>query len=178
MPPAGFDRSAYSIEYSGVQQVDLTLSEQEITAWMNTNRPGYWPFSDVQVRIHPNNMLEASFYLDTAKLLTDRGVMASLPQEMKGYLSQAPGQVPVYAEARVTFTGPRQTAVEVISLSAMGMKLTGMVDAQSVNKALGDALNEVLAQASPVNVQIFNTLEGYLWLKGEWYAEIKRVPVK
>jgi hypothetical protein len=177
-PPEGTDRDAYRIEYSGEQAVDWTLTEQEITAWMNTNRPGYWPFSSVQVKIHPDNLLEASFYLDTAKLMTDQSVADCLPQEIKGYIGQAPWQVPLYAQAVIMFTSPTQAEVEVMALDAAGMQLMGAVDAGMVNRALSDAINAVLAQAGPVRIDALTTGEGFLRLQGTWYVQMKRMPAR
>ena len=175
-PPQGSDKSAYDFEFSGTKDVDWTLTDSEITAWMNTDRPGWWPFSDVQFRCHASNLLEVSFTLNPAKLMQDKDVTACLPQDMQGYLSSVSVSVPVYATAKVTFTGPKQAEVQVISCESMGISLMAYAQSEQIDKILTDIVNMGLAKAAPVKVESFTTSEGSLNLTGEWYTEMKRVP--
>lgn len=178
LPPEGSDKSAYHISLSGEQRVDWTLTEAEITAWANTDRPGYWPLSEVQFKLHPDNVMEASCLIDTAKLMTDRDITDYLPQDARGYVSSVGFPVPVYAQARVTFTGPKRAEVELLSFNAAGMSLAGSSQGEYINSILENIVNGALSKAEAVRAESFTTEEGSLRLTGTWFAEMKREPAK
>jgi hypothetical protein len=176
--PQGTDKSKYNFEFTGEKDMDWTFTDSQITAWLNTDRPGYWPFSNVQFKIHKDNTMEVSFVLDAPKLMADKDVTDHIPQDMKAYISSLSLQVPVYAEAKVTFTGPKRVSIQVQSFSALGMSLTDFAQNIQVNTILEDIVNAGLDKAGPVQVQSFTTSEGTLSIKGKWYAQMKRVPAK
>jgi hypothetical protein len=176
-PPQSADRNAYDIEFSGGQDVDWTLTDSEITAWLNTGRPGWWPFADAQFRIHAGDTIEVSFTLNTPKLMKNKDVTAYMPPEVKSYLAGVTMSIPIYASAKIEFTGPKQVRVQVISCTALGLSLMDFAPGVQVDKILEDIVNAGLAKAEPVEVESFTTGEGSLHLEGKWYEEMKRVPV-
>jgi hypothetical protein len=178
-PPESMDRSAFTDVYTGKKNIDWTLIDSEITAWMNTEaQPGYWPFSNVQFKIHPDNVMEASLSIDPKKLMTFPIVTKYLPQEIKGFLSRIPLQIPAYAKVKVHFTGPKQVEVHMEDFQASGVSVADFAVSDQANQVIASMLNDMFGHIDQVDITSFTTSEGSLNIKGTWYEEIKRTPVE
>lgn len=178
-PPVQTNRSSILDEYSGSKDIDWTLTESELTAWMNMEKqPGYWPFENVQIKLHAGNVIEASLSVTPAKLMTFKTLTKYLPQEIQSFLSGVPSDIPVYAKAKVLFTGPKQVDVQMLAFEVSNLPVSGMGVSEEANQMLESILNDVFGQIEPVGISSFTTGEGTLEIKGTWYKEIKRVPAK
>lgn len=178
-PPDGTDKSRYTDVYIGSKDISWSFTECELTALFNGSRqPGYWPISDVQIKLHPGNSMEASFMLDPKKLLTYPVITRSLPQEIKAYIANIPLKIPVYAKLKVTFTGPKQADITMQSLSISGISAPDLALGEQANQMLESILGDILSDAEPVSITSFSTNEGTLVLKGTWYKELQRIPIE
>jgi hypothetical protein len=179
IPPDGTDRAAYRDEYIGQQDVDWTLTDSEISAWLNTEKqPGYWPFSAVQFKLHKDNIIELSFRADPKKLMTFGLITKQMPQEINTFISRIPLQLPVYAKVQVTFTAPKQVSIRMMAFDASGIAAADMALSEQANQIVSSIISEMFGQIDAVNVTSFTTTDGSLHLKGTWYKEIKRVSIK
>jgi hypothetical protein len=178
-PPAGTDKSKVQNVYTGSKDVDWSFTEREVTALLNGGtKPGYWPVSGIQVRIHGDNVLEAACMLDPAKLMTYPAVKRFLPKEVVSYISGIPLQLPVRVKAKITCAGPKQADITILSLEASGMSMAGMVVNDQANQIVESIVNEMLAEAGPVSIQSFTTGEGTMRVQGTWYQELRRIPAE
>ena len=177
--PAGTDRSKIINRYSGNRQIDWTITESELTALLNGGtKPGYWPVSRAQVKLHAGGVVEGSCMVNPAKLMTYPVIKNSLPQEIIRYVSGIPFEMPVYFKATVSFTGPKQADVTLLEINASGMALTDMAANEQANLIVESIIGQLLAEAEPVNIESFETAEGSIRLRGAWYTEFKRMPAE
>jgi hypothetical protein len=176
-PPQEEDRSKFQEVFTGSKNVDWSFSESEVTALLNGGeKAGYWPFGNTQVKICPDNVLEFSCVVNPVKLLTFPAVSRALPDEIKSYIDHIPLQLPVHARAKVLFTGPKQVDITIQSLNAAGMSFSAVAMGDQVKQILEGIANDMLAEAGPVRVENFTTIEGSMRLQGTWYEELKRIP--
>ncbi len=178
-PPESSDRRDYTDVYNGTKDVDWTFTESELTAWFNMDKqPGYWPFSAVQVRLHADNVIEASLSVDGKKLSTFIAITRRAPQEVVTFLQSLPEAIPVYAKAKITFTGPKSVGVEVLGFEAANLPVSAMGMSEQANQILSGILGDMFASIEQANIDEFSVNEGSMHMKGEWYEEIKRIPTK
>lgn len=174
-PPSGADRSKCSIEYLGNQEADWSLTESEITALLDGGeKPGYWPVSSMQVKLHGDNVVEVACVLDPAKLLTYPVVTRFLPQEVLSYINGIPLKIPVKAKARVTAAGPKQIDVALESFSASGISLAGTVMNDQADLILESIAAAMLEEAGPVTIDTLESSEGVLHFTGTWFTKLRR----
>jgi hypothetical protein len=176
-PPKGTDRSKFTKEFSGTQNIDWTLTSSEVTAWMNKDRPGYWPFADVQIKFHDNNRIEASAKVNLGKLMTYSLVKSNLPQEAVGFIASIPLQIPVYLDIKGGFTGTKSVAISLNELKIPFMSITGDSYGGEPNNVLNRIVDGILAEAEQVNISGFSTSEGAMHMTGTWFTAMERVPV-
>lgn len=178
-PPESLDRRDYTDEYKGSKKVDWTFTESELTAWFNLEKqPGYWPFSAVQVKLHEGNVIEASLSVDGKKLSTFSAITRRTPQEVVTFLQSLPEAIPVYAKAKLTFTSPKNVGVEILGFEAANLPVSAMGMSEQANQILSGILGDMFAGIEQANIEEFSVEEGSMHMKGEWYEEIRRVPVK
>jgi hypothetical protein len=178
-PPEGTDKSKYNDVYTGQKDIDWTLTQSEITAWLNNeSHPGYWPFSNMQLKILPGNVMEASMSMNPAAILTWPEVTDFLPGDIKSFLSHLPMDIPMYVKGQVTITGPKQVDIHLQQAVAEGFALPDLENNDMANQILENIINGVLGKIDQVNVSSFTTVDGSLTMKGAWYEEQERVPAK
>lgn len=178
-PPAGADRSKYEDLYTGNKDIDWTLTESEITAWLNKEtHPGYWPFDNMQFKIYPGNVIEASMSLNPTLIMTWPEVMDNMPLDIKNFLSHLPFDIPLYVKGKVSFTGPRQVDIHLSQAVAEGFSFPDLENSDQVNQIMENIINSYLGKIEQVNVSGFTTDTGSLTLKGTWYEELERAPAK
>jgi hypothetical protein len=176
-PPQATDRSKFTKEFTGTQNIDWTLTSSEVTAWANKDRPGYWPFSNVQIKFHDNNRIEASATVNLTKLMTYSMVKNNLPPEAVSFIAGIPIQIPVYIDIGGGFTGPKSVDIRLNELKVPFISITGASYGGEPNRVLNQIMGDVLAEAAQVNISEFSTSEGSLHLAGTWFEGMKRVPV-
>ncbi len=178
-PPEGIDKSRYSDEYIGSKDISWSFTESEMSAFFSFgSHPGYWPVSNVQIKLHPGNIIESSCNVDPAKLLTYPAVTRYLPQEIKNYVSNIPLKIPLYAKAKLSFTSPKQVEIKLESLSALGFTISDPAMSTQANQILQSIVNDILSEAGPVSITGFSTGEGNLEISGTWFKELKRIALE
>lgn len=177
-PPKSADRSAFTKEFIGQKDVDWNISENEMTAWMNDNRPGYWPFRDVQVKFHEGNVIEVSGNVDLKKLLSYPMLKANLTEEDLKSLKSIPLTIPVYMKGQVNFPEPRKSDIHLQDIKITGIEIPEEVSNEFSDAILSGVIDDMFGMAEQVSITSFATGEGTLELKGTWYEEMKRIPTK
>lgn len=178
-PPVDTNRTKWNDVFKGRKNVDWTLTEGEITAWLNeAPHPGYWPFKDLQFKIYPDNIVEASMSMDSAVIMTWPEVTDFLPGDIKSFVSHLPMAIPLYVKGKIEFTGPRQADIHLTQAVAEGFAFPDLEGNDQVNQVLENIINGMLGKIDQINVSGFTTADGSLTLKGTWYEEQERVPAK
>ena len=176
-PPEGSDRGKYTEEFLGSQQVDWAFTNSELTALINGGiHAGYWPFSNVQVRFSEGNEVEISGVVNAARLLSYPAVAKCLPQEIAGYVTSIPVDLPIAAKAHVESTGGKTLDIKLESLEASGFSMGAYLADDQANMIAENIVNTLLAEAGPVEIQSLTTADGTLRFKGRWYTELRRSP--
>lgn len=178
-PPESLDRREYTDRYTGTRDVDWTFTETELTAWFNLEpQPGYWPFENVQMKLHDDNVIEVALGINAAKLMTFDSVTRQLPREIISFLSGLPEPIPAYAKAKITFTGPKQVEVKMLSFEAANLPVSAMGVSDEANQIMKSILDGAFESVEQAHIESFTTEEGKLTLTGTWYEQISRVPVQ
>ncbi|BAL81227.1 hypothetical protein [Caldisericum exile] len=97
----------YKYVWSGKVNVGTTYTQEEITAWLNENRPSYFAFKNVQVKINNDGTIEAGANVDFKALSN-----YALTEDEKKYVpSFIPDSAPVYAKG-VIYVQNNQVHIE------------------------------------------------------------------
>jgi hypothetical protein len=91
----------------GKEKINKPFTQEELTAVANDPVFDYYPIKDVQIRINPDNTVEVSGKLDTAKLekaLKDRKFPEKYVQLLSDYKGVLPPTPPVYFKGKVEVT--------------------------------------------------------------------------
>lgn len=69
--PTGKSQDKYTYVYGAVTGVDIKLTSEEITAFINTDRPSYYAVKNVQVRLNDDGTVDVSGKVDTDYVLNE-----------------------------------------------------------------------------------------------------------
>ncbi len=175
----------YKVAYGKSQQVQTSLSSEEITSFLSENRPDYYALKNVQVRINPDNTVEASATLDTSYLFdvilggqyNEEDAKRALP--MLGLL---PDHVNVYCMLDGSIQENKTKDLTLEKVSVMGIpvpnSILGSQDASAFVISTTNAYLKTTTAKSGANYDLLQVSNGELQLKGKIPSAISRIAVK
>ena len=102
--PTGKDQNEYIYKYGAVTDVDINFTSEEITAFINTNRPSYYALKNVQVRLNNDGTVDIVGKVDTDYVLNEI-IGGKYSKEEIAKNMPALGILPKYVNVSVNFKG-------------------------------------------------------------------------
>jgi hypothetical protein len=174
--PTATKPSDYRQAYSGKVNLDQDFSQAEISALLTYNHVSWWLLQDVQVKIHPDGVVEASLRLDTTGINwtpdgdVPTGIMRYLPAVM-------PDELPLYMKGTMFATGPKTVRMDFQALQIGRVPVPASVLQDNEGRA-NKYVNDRIAGITGLNIQELSFKDGKVHFKGTYPQEFKRLPIK
>jgi len=173
----------YRVSYSGSHEVNEDLTSDELTSYINENRPPYFAVKDVQIRINEDGTIEASGKLDTSYVFeqvldgdyTMEDAKRALPM-----LGLIPANVNLYAKFSGAVVNNHIEDLDVDSISVMGITIPGDM-IESNEYFIVDTLDNFIARSnakSGADIDLITVEDGKLNVKGTLPSYIERIPLQ
>lgn len=175
---------AYSIAYGEPHKVDTALSSEEVTSFLNENRPSYYALKNVQIRINDDDTVDASATVDTSYIFQEVFSDRYTKEDAKKALPML-GLLPGKIRVQCTIDGAiRDNQIERLNLSdvsVMGIPLpkTLLASPQSGN-FIQSTLDGYIARSAAKSGASFDMLQvenGMLQFEGALPSSISHVAV-
>ncbi len=115
----------YEYKYTGLKDVDIEFTSQELTAFFNENRPNNFPVKNVQIKINNDGTIEASgsanvdYFLEN--VLVGKYSREQIKEEVPA-LGLLPSNVNLYLKVHGSITSNKST-LEIDDVSVQGISV-------------------------------------------------------
>lgn len=175
----------YKYTYGTPKAVNVSLTSEEITSFLNENRPPYYAIKNVQVRINPDNTVEAAASLDVAYLfnyILDGKYNRNDAQNALPMLGLLPDKINVYSKFSGGIRNNKVEKMSVEKVSVMGIPIPEtLVSSSEAKSFVNSSLNNYLGKESAKQKSTCELLEvdnGNVNFKGKIPSSITRTPVR
>lgn len=183
--PTTGEAEDYKYTYGKPQAVDTSLSSEELTSFFNTNRPDYYALKNVQIKINPDNTIEAAATLDVSYVfgnILDGKYSREDAQKALPMLGLLPNNINIYCKASGGIKDNKLNQLSIHNVSVMGIPIpesyVSSSDAkQFINTNIGGYLERVTAKSN-TRFDLLQVNNGNLAIKGQIPSSISRIPVK
>ncbi|MHB1150725.1 MAG: zinc ribbon domain-containing protein [Eubacteriales bacterium] len=174
----------YNNIYGEVNKIDTTLTEQELTALSNYNRPSYNAVKNVQIQINPDNTVNFSADIDKNYFIDDvlsknddsNKIAQSFP-----LLIFMPNTVNVTCTMSAEIEDNKTSDFNVTKATVMGIGIPeSMYSTPEMKTQIITSLNSYLAENTEKTGAYFDTIkvqDGELIVKGDIPSSLTREPV-
>ncbi len=169
--PTATDPTAYQKVYAGQMRVDQVLTESELSSLLTYNHVSWWPFSEVQLKVHENGTLEASLNVITQNIPWEQvpeGILRQLPDRI-------PASVPVYLKGRLEPLGGARFQAEIERLE---VGRVAVPDSVVNDQTVTEFINGRAAAIPGFAVESLTFQDGQLHFSGTFPQSFTRVPIK
>lgn len=175
----------YKYVYGAPKAVDTALSSEEITSFLNVNRPDYYALKNAQVKINPDNTIEAAAGLDVSyvfnNILQGRynkdDAKKALP--MLGLL---PDNVNIYFKFGGEIKSNKVEQLSIHKASVMGIPIPeSLVNSADAKKFVKDNIGGYIERTAARQTARYDSIKvdkGKLIFKGQVPSSLSRTPVK
>lgn len=180
--PASGTAEDYTITYGSPQEVDTTLSSEELTSFFNENRPPYYAVQNVQVRVNDDGSIEASATLDTSYVFNQmlggqyskQDAQSALPM-----LGLIPDKVNIYFKAAGGVDDNQVTGLSVDSVSVMGITIPSALIDDNMSFITSALDTYISSECSRVGAYIdsVEANNGNIDFLGSLPSSVERTPV-
>lgn len=160
-PPAASGSTARTPGTAAPKQLQLDLTETELSALLGHSDGGDIPLQNPQVKIHAGGLIEISAAVVTTDIPLDQlpaGVIRQLVADL-------PDLMPVYVRGTIRMDGPTALAMDVERLELGRLPLPASVRDSMNHELVGGVLDQLLDPNSGVTVQELRFEEGMVHLK-------------
>ncbi|MGB9694641.1 MAG: hypothetical protein ACP5SB_01495 [Caldisericaceae bacterium] len=168
--PVSGKRSDYTYNWSGKVNVNAVYSQEELTAWFDSNRPSYSPFKNVQIKINNDGTVEASANVDF-KSIADYYLT---PEERKYVPSFIPSAAPMYAKGTLSVTNnvvhlnPEKITIGLVPVPSNLLTPTNV-------SYLETKIESLIAETPNLYVETLKVQDGKIVYKGTGPKTLTRV---
>lgn len=179
--PASGTAEDYIYTYGDPREVDVSLDSEEITSFLNTNRPPYYALKNVQIKINSDNKVEAAATLDVSYVFdnmlagkyTREDAQKAIP--MIGLL---PDEINIYCKISGGLKDNRADNINLSDVKVLGIplpeSLTGSSDARAfINETIGDYVEKTSGKSN-TRFDLLKVEDGELVFKGQIPSSISR----
>lgn len=150
--PSSGSAEDYEYIYGEAKQVDIALSSEELTSFLNENRPDYYALKDVQVRVNDDDTVELSAKLN-AKYLIDTALNGKYSEEeiqrSLPFLKLIPETVNIYAHVAGGIADNKSAGIDIKEVEVMGLALpTELYDTSEAESEINSLVNDFLSETS------------------------------
>lgn len=175
----------YKYIYGNTQAVDIYLTSEEITSFLNINRPGYYALKNAQVRINPDNTIEAAATLDVSFVFKDilegkynkEDAKKALP--MLGLL---PNKVNLYCKFSGGIKDNMLDQLNIHKTSVMGIPIPeSLINSSAATRFVEDNIGRYIKKAAAKSNAKYDQLKvdnEKLVFKGQIPSSISRISVR
>jgi len=173
----------YQVVYSGSHAVDEALTSEELTSYVNENRPPYFAVKNVQIRINNDGTVEASGTLNTAYVFEHvLGGEYSMEDAQRALpmLGLIPDNVNLYVKLSGGVVNNHVRGLDIDSVSVMGITIPNdLID--SNEDFIVDTVDGLIARVnakSGSNIEQLDFDNGKLNVKGTLPSYTERIAVQ
>lgn len=159
--PAAGGPGARTPAMAGSKQVELDLTEAELSALLAHSDSDTVPLQNPQVKIHAGGSIEISAAVVTSDIPLDQLPAGFIRQ----LVADLPDVVPVYVRGSVYLAGPTQLAMNVERLELGRLPLPAGAREAMNQELVGGILDDLFGPGAGVTVQELSFAEGRLHLK-------------
>lgn len=150
--PSSGSAEDYEYIYGEAKQVDIALSSEELTSFLNENRPDYYALRDVQVRINDDDTVELSAKLNAKYLIdtvldgkySEEEIQRSLP-----FLKLIPETVNIYTQVSGEISDNKSVGIDVKKVEIMGFALPAeLYDTSEAETEINSLVDSFLSETS------------------------------
>ena len=184
---ASLDKAAesYKIIYGSPQQVQTELNSEEITSFLNENRPDNYALHHVQIRVNDDNTVDATGTIDTSYVF-DEILKGKYTREDARQAVPALGLLPDKVNFSCNIEGAikdnKTEAFDINSISVMGIPIPDtLVNSQQTDSFISSALDSYLggiADKSGASYDLIQANGGRLLFEGRLPSSITHVPAE
>ncbi len=172
----------YNNIYGAVNKIDTTLTEQELTALSNYNRPSYNAVKNVQIQINPDNTINFSADIDKQYFIDDMLNNNSNNMEQSfPLLIFMPNTVKVTCTMSAEIEDNKTSDFNITSATIMGIGIPkSMYSTTEMKTQMITSLDSYLAENTEKTGTYFDTIkiqDGELIVKGDIPSSLTREPV-
>lgn len=179
--PASGAADEYLTTYGALQNVEASLTSEELTSFFNENRPSYYAVKDVQVRVNDDGSIEASGKLNTSYVFNDmlggqytkEDAQSALPM-----LGLIPDNVNVYFKLDGSIEDNQVQGLNIESVKVMGIPVPEAL-INSAMPFINTTLDNYISTAchkSGAHVESLDVNDGQMNFKGSLPSSIDRIP--
>ncbi len=173
----------YKIVYGEANEVDTSLTERELNALANYNRPGYDSVKNIQISINDDNTADFSAVVDTQYFIDD--ILSKSPDSSMSNLFPLmiflPDTVEISGNAAFEIKDNKIENLEMSRVTFMGIEIPASMYSTPESKAqIITAADEALAKSTEENGTYLDSVkirDGELAIKGEIPSSLTWEPV-
>jgi hypothetical protein len=180
--PVSGKAEEYSITYGAPQNVDTSLTSEELTSFFNENRPPYYAVKNVQVRINDDGSIEASGTLDTNyvfDIMLNGRYSKKDAQSAMPMLGLIPDNINIYFKAEGGVEDNQVENLQVDSVSVMGIPIPMSLINDNMSFITNTLDNYISSECSRVGAYIssIKTENGEISFEGSLPSSVERIPI-
>lgn len=181
--PAAGKAEDYKIVYGETNDVDTSLTERELNALANYNRPGYDAVKNIRISVNDDNTADFSAVVDTQYFIDD--ILSKSPDSGMSNLFPLmiflPDTVKVSGNAAFEIKDNQIEHLEMSRVTFMGIEIpASMYSTPESESQIITAADEALAKSSEENGTYFESVkirDGELAVKGKIPSSLTWEPV-
>lgn len=178
--PTKGDRDNYTYTYGDLKTINVEFTSEEITAFLNENRPDYFAVKNVQVRINKDGSIEASgqanvdYFLN--EVLGGKYSKAEIEKEIP-----ALGLLPKYVNLYVKATGSivnNKSSISISGASVQGVSIPSKYINNEANSTISNGVDNLMSKYSASSKAKFTSLkieDGKLKFNGSVPSSLTRI---
>lgn len=175
----------YKYTYGSPKAADISLTSEEITSFLNVNRPPYYAIKNVQVRINPDNTVEAAASLDVPYVfnyILDGKYNKDDAKKALPMLGLLPDKINVYSKFSGGVRNNRIEKMSIDKVSIMGIPIPGtLVNTTGATSFVKSSIDNYIGKETSKQNSRYDLLEvnnGNLVFKGQIPSSISRTPLE
>ena len=142
----------YKYTYGEIKEVKTALTSEELTSFINYNRPEYYAVKDAQIKINNDGSVEFSGSIDTDyfmnKVLGDEYTEEDIAEKFP-FIKVIPDSLNVYAQFSGEISDNKSEQFEFSNIELMGVSLpTDIYGTDSAKDSINSAVNDFLASTT------------------------------
>ena len=175
----------YTYTYGSPKAVDVLLTSEEITSFLNINRPPYYAIKNVQVRINPDNTVEASASLDVSYVfnyILDGKYSRDDAKKALPMLGLLPDKVNVYSKFSGGIRNNRIEDMSIHKVGVMGIPIPqSLVNSNDTRSFIKNGIDNYIGKETAKQnsrCELLEVNDGKVVFKGQIPSSISRTPVR
>ncbi len=182
--PEKGDPKDYKIKYGKAHKVNKFLTSEEITSFINFNRPDYYAIKNFQIRINPDNSIETCAMLNTSYVFSEilsgkydsSDAKAAMPM-----LVLIPQNVNVYLKVDTSVKNNKMGDMTLEKVGIMGITIPNdFVNSSEAISFIKENLNTYMSKTNKLSGSYYELIQAKnenLQFKGKVPSSIKHIKV-